>query len=44
MTSVVAACTFGGNWRINDPDCYKSSFPSFLKILKELGYKFKITK
>ena len=44
MTSVVAAFTFGGNWRISDPDSYKSSFPSFLKILKELGYKFKITK
>ena len=44
MTSVIAACTFGGNWKINDPDSYKSSFPSFLKILKKLGYKFKITK
>ena len=44
MTSVVAAFTFGGNWRISDLDSYKSSFPSFLKILKELGHKFKITK
>ena len=41
MTSVIAACTFGGNWTIEDPSSYKSSFPSFLKILKKLGYKFK---
>ena len=42
MTSVIAACTFGGNWKIDDVDSYKSSFPSFLNILKNLGYKFKI--
>ena len=41
MTSVIAALTFGGKWKINDIDSYKSSFPSFLKILKKLGYKFK---
>ena len=40
MTSVIAALTFGGKWRISDIDSYKSSFPSFLKIIKELGYKF----
>ena len=42
MTSVIAACTFGGKWKINDVSSYKSSFPSFLNILKNLGYKFKI--
>ena len=42
MTSVIAACTFGGSWTIEDPSSYKSSFPSFLKILKKLGYKFKL--
>ncbi len=41
MTSVIAALTFGGKWKINDIDSYKSSFPSFLKILKKLGYEFK---
>ncbi len=40
MTSVIAALTFGGRWKIDDIDSYKSSFPSFLKILKKLGYKF----
>ena len=42
MTSVIAAYTFGGKWEIDDCDSYKSSFPSFLNIIKELGYKFKI--
>tara|TARA_Y100000591_G_scaffold331780_1_gene366762 strand:- start:148 stop:1482 length:1335 start_codon:yes stop_codon:yes gene_type:complete len=41
MTSVIAAYTFGGKWKIDDVDSYKSSFPSFLNILKGLGYKFK---
>ena len=41
MTSVIAALTFGGKWKIDDIDSYKSSFPSFLKILKKLGYEFK---
>ena len=41
MTSVIAALTFGGKWKINDIESYKSSFPSFLKILKKLGYEFK---
>ena len=40
MTSVIAALTLGGRWSISDADSYKSSFPSFLKILKKLGYKF----
>ena len=42
MASVVAAYVFGGNWKIEDINSYKSSFPSFLKIIKELGYKFKL--
>ncbi len=42
MTSVIAAFTFGGKWEINDIDSYKSSFPSFLDIIKKLGYKFKV--
>ena len=42
MTSVIAAFTFGGKWEINDIDSYKSSFPSFLDIVKKLGYKFKV--
>ena len=41
MTSVIAAFTFGGKWKIDDVDSYKSSFPSFLDIIKKLGYKFK---
>ena len=42
MTAVIAAFTFGGKWIIDDVDSYKSSFPSFLNIIKKLGYKFKI--
>ena len=41
MTSVIAALTFGGQWKISDINSYKSSFPSFLNIIKKLGYKFK---
>ncbi len=36
MTSVVAALIFGGNWTIYDKDSIKTSFPSFLKIIKDL--------
>ena len=43
MTSVIAALTFGGKWIIDDVDSYKSSFPSFLNIIKKLGYKFNLT-
>ncbi len=42
MTSVIAAYTFGGKWKISDIGSYKSSFPSFLNIIKKLGYKFKL--
>ena len=40
MTSVIASLCFGGKWVIDDRDSYKSSFPSFLRILRKLGYKF----
>ena len=37
MTSVIAALSFGGNWEINDRDSIKTSFPSFMSKLKEIG-------
>ena len=37
MMSTIAALTFGGNWKITDVDSIKTSFPKFLKILKELN-------
>ena len=36
MTSIIAALTFGGNWKIHDKDSIKTSFPNFLKIINEL--------
>ena len=39
MTSVVAALTFGGHWKINDKKSINSSFPSFLEKLNELRSK-----
>ena len=39
MTSVVAALTFGGTWNISDKDSIKTSFPSFMSKIKELGVK-----
>ena len=33
MTSVIAALSFGGSWKIHDKDSIKTSFPNFLKIL-----------
>ncbi len=36
MTCVVAALSFGGNWKIHDKDSVKTSFPDFLKIINEL--------
>ncbi len=36
MTSMIAGLTFGGKWIIYDKDSIKTSFPSFLKILKDL--------
>ena len=40
MMSTIAALTFGGNWKIYDKDSIKTSFPTFLKIIKQLGGKF----
>ena len=37
MTSVIAALSFGGSWKISDKDSIQSSFPSFLKIIKDLN-------
>ena len=39
MTSVVAALTFGGEWKISDKDAINTSFPSFIAKIKELGVK-----
>ena len=40
MTSVVAALTLGGQWTIDDMESHTSSFPSFMSILRKIGYKF----
>ena len=37
----IAALTFGGNWKIYDPESINTSFPSFFKILKK-NFKVKI--
>ena len=36
MTSVIAALSFGGNWRIYDQDSIKTSFPNFLTIINQI--------
>ena len=36
MTSVIAALSFGGIWKIHDSHAIKTSFPNFLKIINEL--------
>jgi 3-phosphoshikimate 1-carboxyvinyltransferase len=36
MMSTIAALTLGGEWNIHDQDSIKTSFPSFLKIIKKL--------
>ncbi len=36
MTSVIAALSFGGKWKIYDKDSIKTSFPNFLKIINKL--------
>ena len=35
MTSVIAALSYGGEWHIHDKDSIKTSFPSFLRIIKK---------
>ena len=37
MMSTIAALTCGGHWQIHDPESIKTSFPSFLKIIKKLN-------
>ena len=39
MTSIIAALTFGGEWKISDKDSINTSFPSFMSKIKELGAK-----
>ena len=39
MTSVIAALTSGGVWSIWQKDSVKTSFPSFIKKIKDLGAK-----
>ncbi len=36
MTSVIAALSFGGSWKIYDKDSFQTSFPNFLKIINNL--------
>ena len=36
MTSVIAALSFGGTWKIHDKDSIRTSFPNFLKIINIL--------
>jgi len=39
MMSVIAALSLGGKWKIYDKDSVNTSFPSFLKIVRNLGAK-----
>ena len=39
MTSVIAALSFGGEWHIHDKESIKTSFPTFLKIIKSFDYE-----
>lgn len=41
MVSTIAALTLGGKWKINDANCFKTSFPKYLDILNSLGAKYK---
>jgi len=36
MMSMIAALSFGGYWKLHDPDSIKTSFPSFLNLLKKI--------
>ena len=38
MTSVIGGLVLGGKWTIYDINSYKSSFPSFMNILRKIGY------
>ena len=39
MMSTIAALTCGGEWKIHDKDSINTSFPSFLKIVKNISSK-----
>ena len=39
MMTSIAGLTLGGNWKIYDTDSVKTSFPTFFKILNQLGAK-----
>ena len=39
MTSVIAALSFGGLWKIHDSKSIRTSFPNFLKIINQLKKK-----
>ncbi len=41
MTTTIASLALGGNWKIYSTDSFQTSFPSFIKILKNLGAKIK---
>ena len=36
MASVIAALSFGGEWKIHDKDSIKTSFPNFLNIINDI--------
>ncbi len=38
MMSTIAALTFGGEWKISDVNSIRTSFPTFLKILKNIEH------
>jgi 3-phosphoshikimate 1-carboxyvinyltransferase len=38
MMSTIAALTCGGHWTISDKDSINTSFPSFLKIVKDISH------
>ena len=44
MMAVIASLVFGGKWTISDANCYKSSFPSFLRLIKKIGCNYKYSK
>ena len=39
MMTTIAALTCGGKWKIHDKDSINTSFPSFLKIVKDISNK-----
>ena len=44
MVCVVAAMVLGGEWKIYNPESIKTSFPSFLQVIKKLGGKLNWSK